>query len=113
MIEAEKPALRGVTDVRGAANVALRVLQMAASPAKAAYPFIGGRADDTIIRTGDNIAPAEIEEVLVEDDDVRVEHDDARVRGGRRGSPGMGHVITAVVVPHTRSHPDPSKSGST
>jgi hypothetical protein len=52
---------------------------MAASPATAGYPFIGGRADDTIIRGGENIAPAEIEEVLVEYDDVRVEHDDVRV----------------------------------
>jgi long-chain acyl-CoA synthetase len=28
------------------------------------YLFIGGRADDTIIRGGENIAPAEIEDVL-------------------------------------------------
>jgi acyl-coenzyme A synthetase/AMP-(fatty) acid ligase len=71
VIEAEKPALRGVTDVRAAGGVALRVLQIAASPAKAGYPFIDGRADDTNIRSGKNIAPAEIEEVLVEHDDVR------------------------------------------
>ena len=30
------------------------------------YLFIGGRSDDTIIRGGENIAPAELEEVLVE-----------------------------------------------
>ena len=30
------------------------------------YLFIGGRSDDTIIRGGENIAPAEIEDVLVE-----------------------------------------------
>lgn len=30
------------------------------------YLFIGGRADDTIIRGGENIAPAEIEDVLIE-----------------------------------------------
>jgi len=30
------------------------------------YLFIEGRTDDTIIRGGENIAPAEIEEVLVQ-----------------------------------------------
>ena len=34
------------------------------------YLFIEGRADDTIIRGGENIAPAEIEEVLYRDADV-------------------------------------------
>ncbi len=29
------------------------------------YLFVGGRADDTIIRGGENIAPAEIEAVLL------------------------------------------------
>jgi acyl-CoA synthetase (AMP-forming)/AMP-acid ligase II len=67
---------------------------------------IGGRADDTIIRSGENIAPAEIEAVLVEHDDVRVEHDDVRacaVVGAE--DPEWGQVIAAVVVPHTGSHP--------
>jgi acyl-CoA synthetase (AMP-forming)/AMP-acid ligase II len=107
VIEAEKATLRGVTDVRAAGGVALRVLQMAASPAKAGCPFIGGRADDTIIRSGENIAPAEIEEVLVEHDDVRA----CAVVGAE--DPEWGQVIAAVVVPHTGSHPGPSKSGST
>jgi acyl-CoA synthetase (AMP-forming)/AMP-acid ligase II len=35
------------------------------------YLFIEGRADDTIIRGGENIAPAEIEDVLMGHDDVR------------------------------------------
>jgi acyl-CoA synthetase (AMP-forming)/AMP-acid ligase II len=35
------------------------------------YLYIGGRADDTIIRGGENIAPAEIEDVLVRHDGVR------------------------------------------
>ncbi|MFF0816896.1 class I adenylate-forming enzyme family protein [Rhodococcus sp. NPDC003318] len=35
------------------------------------YLYIGGRADDTIIRGGENIAPAEIEDVLVHHDGVR------------------------------------------
>ncbi|MGV9482612.1 AMP-binding protein, partial [Gordonia aichiensis] len=34
------------------------------------YLFIGGRSDDTIIRGGENIAPAEIEDVLVEHPEV-------------------------------------------
>jgi len=34
------------------------------------FLFIQGRSDDTIIRGGENIAPAEIEHVLVEHDDV-------------------------------------------
>ena len=34
------------------------------------YLFIEGRADDTIIRGGENIAPAEIEDVLISHDDV-------------------------------------------
>ena len=34
------------------------------------YLFIEGRADDTIIRGGENIAPAEIEDVLVRHPDV-------------------------------------------
>ena len=45
------------------------------------YLFIGGRSDDTIIRGGENIAPAEIEDVLVEHPAC------ARLRGRRaRGS---------------------------
>ena len=35
------------------------------------YLFIGGRSDDTIIRGGENIAPAELEDVLVEHPHVR------------------------------------------
>jgi acyl-CoA synthetase (AMP-forming)/AMP-acid ligase II len=37
---------------------------------EAGYLFIEGRADDTIIRGGENIAPAEIEEVLARHPDV-------------------------------------------
>jgi long-chain acyl-CoA synthetase len=35
------------------------------------YLFIGGRSDDTIIRGGENIAPAELEDVLIEHAHVR------------------------------------------
>ena len=34
------------------------------------YLFIEGRSDDTIIRGGENIAPAEIEEVLLQHPDI-------------------------------------------
>lgn len=56
------------------------------------YLFIEGRADDTIIRGGENIAPAEVEDVLVEHPEV---HDVAVV-----GVPDdeWGECIVAVVV---------------
>src|SRR6201995_1781929 len=57
------------------------------------YLFIGGRSDDTIIRGGENIAPSEIEDVLVEHPDVRevvvVGLDDAE----------WGQIIGAGIVP--------------
>ena len=34
------------------------------------YVFVAGRADDTIIRGGENIAPAEIEDVLISHDGI-------------------------------------------
>jgi acyl-CoA synthetase (AMP-forming)/AMP-acid ligase II len=57
------------------------------------YLFIEGRSDDTIIRGGENIAPAEIEEVLLQHPDIAqcavvgVPDDD------------WGQRIAAVVVP--------------
>jgi acyl-CoA synthetase (AMP-forming)/AMP-acid ligase II len=57
------------------------------------YLFIGGRSDDTIIRGGENIAPAEIEDVLVEHPAVR----DCAVVGPE--DPQWGQIIVAVVVP--------------
>jgi acyl-CoA synthetase (AMP-forming)/AMP-acid ligase II len=57
------------------------------------YLFITGRSDDTIIRGGENIAPAEVEDVLVEHPHVRevavVDVEDSR----------WGQAIVAVVVP--------------
>lgn len=59
------------------------------------YLFLGGRTDDTIIRGGENIAPAEIEHVLVEHPMVRevvvVGADDSQ----------WGQIIVAVVVPRS------------
>jgi len=57
------------------------------------FLFIGGRADDTIIRGGENIAPAEIESVISEDPAVL----DVAVVGVPDDE--WGQRIEAVVVP--------------
>ncbi len=67
------------------------------------YLFIGGRSDDTIIRGGENIAPAEIEDVLVEHPAVR----DCVVVGPE--DPQWGQIIVAVVVPAGGANPDPDE----
>ena len=67
------------------------------------YLFIGGRSDDTIIRGGENIAPAEIEDVLVEHPSVR----DCVVVGPE--DPQWGQIIVAVVVPADSTNPDPEE----
>jgi acyl-CoA synthetase (AMP-forming)/AMP-acid ligase II len=65
------------------------------------YLFIGGRSDDTIIRGGENIAPAEIEDVLVEHPDVHA----CAVVGPE--DPEWGQIIVAVVVRAEGANPDP------
>jgi long-chain acyl-CoA synthetase len=67
------------------------------------YLFIGGRSDDTIIRGGENIAPAELEDVLIEHPHVR----DVAVVGVE--DPQWGQVIVAVVVPLPGVDPDPDE----
>ena len=67
------------------------------------YLFIGGRSDDTIIRGGENIAPAELEEVLIEHAHVR----DVAVVGVE--DPQWGQAIVAVVVPAVGIDPDPEE----
>lgn len=67
------------------------------------YLFIGGRSDDTIIRGGENIAPAELEEVLIEHPHVR----DVAVVGVE--DPQWGQAIVAVVVPRSGVDPDPEE----
>lgn len=57
------------------------------------YLFIEGRTDDTIIRGGENIAPAEIEEVLVQHPSV------AEVAVVGVPDEEWGQRITAVIVP--------------
>lgn len=65
------------------------------------YLYIGGRSDDTIIRGGENISPAEIEDVLVEHPEVRecavVGVDDLE----------WGQIIVAAVVPRADYGPNP------
>jgi long-chain acyl-CoA synthetase len=67
------------------------------------YLFIGGRSDDTIIRGGENIAPAELEDVLIEHAHVR----DVAVVGVE--DPQWGQAIVAVVVPAPGTDPDPEE----
>ncbi|MCV7077156.1 class I adenylate-forming enzyme family protein [Mycobacterium szulgai] len=67
------------------------------------YLFIGGRSDDTIIRGGENIAPAELEEVLIEHPQVR----DVAVVGVEDAQ--WGQAIVAVVVPAAGADPDPDE----
>jgi len=67
------------------------------------YLFIGGRSDDTIIRGGENIAPAELEEVLIEHAHVH----DVAVVGVE--DPQWGQAIVAVVVPAAGIDPDPEE----
>jgi acyl-CoA synthetase (AMP-forming)/AMP-acid ligase II len=65
------------------------------------FLFIGGRADDTIIRGGENIAPAEIENVILEDPAVL----DVAVIGVPDDE--WGQRIEAVVVPAPERTVDP------
>jgi acyl-CoA synthetase (AMP-forming)/AMP-acid ligase II len=66
------------------------------------YIFIEGRTDDTIIRGGENIAPAEIEDVLM--------HHPGVMEAAVVGLPDeeWGQQIVAVVVPRTGHTIDPS-----
>lgn len=65
------------------------------------YLFVGGRTDDTIIRGGENIAPAEIERVILDHADV----EDAVVVG--TADPEWGQQLEAVVVPRKGRTVDP------
>ncbi|MEE2033204.1 class I adenylate-forming enzyme family protein [Rhodococcus chondri] len=64
------------------------------------FLYIGGRADDTIIRGGENIAPAEIEDVLVQHEQVR----EVAVVG--LADDEWGERICAVIVPNGTDHDD-------
>ncbi|MBV9514122.1 MAG: long-chain fatty acid--CoA ligase [Mycobacteriaceae bacterium] len=67
------------------------------------YLYIMGRSDDTIIRGGENIAPAEVEDVLVEHPAVR----EVAVVGVEDHK--WGQIIVAVVVPAVGTDPDPEE----
>jgi acyl-CoA synthetase (AMP-forming)/AMP-acid ligase II len=67
------------------------------------FLFISGRSDDTIIRGGENIAPAELEDVLIEHPDVH----NVAVIGVE--DPQWGQVIVAVVVREPGTTPDPQE----
>jgi acyl-CoA synthetase (AMP-forming)/AMP-acid ligase II len=69
----------------------------------AGYLFITGRSDDTIIRGGENIAPAELEDVLVEHPHVR----EVAVVGVEDAQ--WGQAIVAVVVPAPGIEADPDE----
>ncbi|MCT7657107.1 class I adenylate-forming enzyme family protein [Mycobacterium deserti] len=69
----------------------------------AGYLFIGGRSDDTIIRGGENIAPAELEDVLIEHPDIH----EVAVVGVEDAQ--WGQAIVAVVVPAAGVDPDPEE----
>jgi len=69
----------------------------------AGYLFITGRSDDTIIRGGENIAPAELEDVLVEHPHVR----EVAVVGVHDAQ--WGQAIVAVIVPVAGVDPDPDE----
>lgn len=64
------------------------------------YLFVLGRVDDTIIRGGENIAPAEIEDVLLRHPEVA----DAAVVGVPDAE--WGQRLEAVVVPAPGASPD-------
>ncbi|EME67047.1 AMP-dependent synthetase and ligase [Rhodococcus ruber BKS 20-38] len=64
------------------------------------FLYIGGRADDTIIRGGENIAPAEIEDVLARHGQVR----EVAVIGVPDDE--WGERICAVIVPNGEIHDD-------
>ena len=67
------------------------------------YLFIEGRSDDTIIRGGENIAPAEIEDVLVHHPGVR----EAAVLG--MPDDEWGERIVAALVPRPEVALDPDE----
>jgi acyl-CoA synthetase (AMP-forming)/AMP-acid ligase II len=67
------------------------------------YLFIEGRADDTIIRGGENIAPAEIEDVLARHPAVR----DVAVVGVPHDE--WGEKIVAALVPQPDATIDPDE----
>ncbi len=73
---------------------------------EAGYVFVEGRADDTIIRGGENIAPAEIEDVLLAHDEVA----DCAVVGIDDAEWGQRIAAAVVLVPGAASAPEDIRS---
>jgi acyl-CoA synthetase (AMP-forming)/AMP-acid ligase II len=69
---------------------------------EAGYVFVEGRADDTIIRGGENIAPAEVEEALRAHEDVA----DCAVVGVDDEEWGQRIAAAVVLVPGATSGPE-------
>jgi acyl-CoA synthetase (AMP-forming)/AMP-acid ligase II len=69
---------------------------------EAGYVFVEGRADDTIIRGGENIAPAEIEDVLLAHDAVA----DCAVVGIDDAEWGQTIAAAVVLMPGAASGPE-------
>ena len=70
------------------------------------YLFIEGRADDTIIRGGENIAPAEIEDVLLQHGDVS----DCAVVGIEDEEWGQRIAAAVVLVEGSEATPEVLRS---
>ncbi len=70
------------------------------------YVFVEGRSDDTIIRAGENIAPAEIEDVLLAHDDIS----DCAVVGIDDEEWGQRIAAAVVLVKGAASTPDDIRS---
>ena len=73
---------------------------------EAGYVFVEGRADDTIIRGGENIAPAEIEDVLL----AHAEIADCAVVGIDDAEWGQRIAAAVVLVPGAASTPEDIRS---
>jgi acyl-CoA synthetase (AMP-forming)/AMP-acid ligase II len=67
------------------------------------YLFVEGRADDVIIRGGENIAPAEVEDILLQHRDVA----EAAVFGVPDDE--WGELLVAAIVPAAGRQPDLSE----
>jgi len=73
---------------------------------EAGYLFVEGRADDTIIRGGENIAPAEVEDVLLRHDAVA----DCAVVGLEDEEWGQRIAAAVILVPGADAGPEELQS---
>ena len=64
----------------------------------AGYLFLDGRADDVIVRGGENISPGEIEDVLIEMSDIK------DVAAVAVADDEWGEAVGVVIVPTDMTH---------